>query len=315
MICGTTIGGRSPEVDCRETTCWAWVNYSSAGVAGWRLDLSPGVPMATSTLHVQVKSPPADGAALEALKGQLVPPHLKANYEAGRLKVVIIPVKYDFGELWRWSVILNRFAVSAGNTVGITSAEVGVNVPMYQSPLVWPLEDLNQATSINHAADIRETIVVWALDPHVAAAALPQLLPKLDIPFDAVGVVAHAQRFLEPDVPASAGAQSGSVVATANSDSQDSAGAVSASSGASSPAPAVPSDVESDSDAAAKAPTDTDRPEGIVAEEPPTGQLGSGVDISMWVIAGGGGALAFAMLGAVMVLTVRWRRRRALRVL
>ena len=300
-----------PEVDCKETTCWAWVNYSSAGVAGWRLDLSPGVPMATSTLHVQVKSPPADEEALKALKGQLVPPHLKANYEAGRLKVVIIPVKYDFGELWRWSVLLDRFAVSAGNSVSITRAEVGVNVPMYQSPLVWPLEDLNQATSINHAADIRETIVVWALDPHVAAAALPQLLPKLGIPFDAVGVVAHAQRFLEPDVPASASAQSGSVVATANSDSQDSAGAVSAGSGASSPAPAVPYHVEPATDASPKATTDTNQEGDIVAEEPATGRLGSGVDISKWVIAGGGGALVIAFLVAVIALTARLRRRRA----
>ena len=41
---------------------------------------------------------------------------------------MIIPVKYDFGELWRWSVILNRFAVSAGNTVGITAGRVVLNV-------------------------------------------------------------------------------------------------------------------------------------------------------------------------------------------
>ena len=176
-----------PELDCVKeaprftrggtAACLAWKEHGS-GIAGWRFSHPKGSP-----LYIQVKSPPADEDALEALKGQLVPPHLKANYEAGKFKVVIIPVKYDFGELWRWSVILDRFAVSAGNTVGISRAEVGVNVPMYQSPLVWPLEDLNQATSINHAADIRETIVVWALDPHVAAAALPQLLPKLSSVF------------------------------------------------------------------------------------------------------------------------------------
>ena len=65
----------------------------------------------------------------------------------------------------------------------------------------------------------------WALDPQVAAAALPQLLPKLGIPLDAVGVVAHAERFVEPVVPAGASAQRGKVVDTTNIDSRDSAGA------------------------------------------------------------------------------------------
>ena len=304
-----------PEPDCDEEfpgisspnnrSCHAWQYDPDVGIAGRHRH--------GDKFYVQLKvSDPEDETEIEASEAKLHPSYIRPGQE-----LVIIPVKYDFGELWRWSVILNRFAVSAGNTVGITRAEVGVNVPMYQSPLVWPLEDLNQATSINHAADIRETIVVWALDPHVAAAALPQLLPKLDIPFDAVGVVAHAQRFLEPDVPASAGAQSGSVVATANSDSQDSAGAVAADSSGPSPASAVRSDVESDSDAAAKAPTDSNQAGDIAAEEPPTGRLGSGVDtgVSMWVVAGTGGVVVFAILGAVIFLTVRWHRRRALRVL
>ena len=226
--------------------------------------------------------------------------------------MVIIPVKYEFGELWRWSVILNRFAVSAGNTVGITSAEVGGNHGGYRRPVVWPLADLKKV-NLSDTSEIRETIVVWALDPQVAAAALPQLLPKLGIPLDAVGVVAHAERFVEPVVPAGASAQRGKVVDTTNIDSRDSAGAVAAGSSGPSPASAVPSGVESDSDAAAKAPTDSNQAGDIAAEEPATGRLGSGVDtgVSMWVIAGGGGAVAIAFLVAVIALTARLRRRRA----
>ena len=170
-----------PELDCVKEAprfssgvgagCLAWANHSSAGVAGWRYSYPDG-----NALYIQVKSAPVDEKALEALKGQLVPPRLKANYEAGKLKLVIIRVKYDFEELWHWSVILDRFAVSAGNTVGIASAEIGGNHGGYQKPVVWPLEDLKKV-SLSETSEIRETIVVWALDPQVAAAAMPELLP------------------------------------------------------------------------------------------------------------------------------------------
>ena len=40
-------------------------------------------------------------------------------------------------------------------------------------------------------ANIREILIVWAMDPEVAAAALDDLLPLLGIPVDAVGLVGH----------------------------------------------------------------------------------------------------------------------------
>ena len=140
-----------PELDCVKEAprfssgvgagCLAWANHSSAGVAGWRYSYPDG-----NALYIQVKSAPVDEKALEAPKGQLVPPRLKAIYEAGKLKLVIIRVKYDFEELWHWSVILDRFTVSAGNTVGIASAEIGGNHGGYQKPVVWPLEDLKKVS-------------------------------------------------------------------------------------------------------------------------------------------------------------------------
>ena len=152
-----------PELDCVKeaprftiggtAACLAWKEHGS-GIAGWRFSRPKGSP-----LYIQVKSPPADGAALEALKGQLVPPRLKANYEAGRLKVVIIPVKYDFGELWRWSVILNRFAVSAGNTVGITAGRIVLNVPeMFAGPGRKPVVWLNNEVEPARLNDSRSAL-------------------------------------------------------------------------------------------------------------------------------------------------------------
>ena len=241
-----------PELDCVKEAprfssgvgagCLAWANHSSAGVAGWRYSYPDG-----NALYIQVKSAPVDEKALEALKGQLVPPRLKANYEAGKLKLVIIRVKYDFEELWHWSVILDRFAVSAGNTVGIASAEIGGNHGGYQKPVVWPLEDLKKV-SLSETSEIREKIVVWALDPQVAAAAMPELLPRLGIPLDAVGIIAHADRSVEPPVPA----------------------------GGSSLASDVPSSIGSTSDAPVKATTDTAQTASIAADEPPTERRASG---------------------------------------
>ena len=34
----------------------------------------------------------------------------------------MIPFNYDYEELWRWATILNRFALSAGNTIGVGGA-------------------------------------------------------------------------------------------------------------------------------------------------------------------------------------------------
>ena len=102
-------------------------------------------------------------------------------------KVEIIPVKYSAWELRRWATILQRFAVSAGNTIGIVNARVHWN----QQGGFYPQLFLNGLSSANDSpADRRETIEVWTRgDQQVVADALPVLLPLLGIPVDAVGVV------------------------------------------------------------------------------------------------------------------------------
>ncbi len=95
--------------------------------------------------------------------------------------IEIIRVKYDFGELWRWATILDRFAVSAGNTIGIVDAKVGWN----RSPDLY-LNGLSQAKRVR---DRRETINIYAREPQRVAAALPELLLLLGIPVDAVGII------------------------------------------------------------------------------------------------------------------------------
>ena len=145
-------------------------------------------------VYVQLKvSDPDDEDEMQALKDRLHPDYFRPDWE-----VITIPVKYDFGELWRWSVVLDRFAVSVGNTVGITDAYVARNstgLRLKNKPLVWMNgvePDREDSTGSDwDGTSIRTILVVWAVDPHLAAAALPELLPELGIPADAVGLVAH----------------------------------------------------------------------------------------------------------------------------
>ena len=98
-----------PDPDCDEefgsrvwNSCRSWKEHSGLGIAGSRSNK-------IDTSYIQVKNAPDDDDELEALKQQIAP-----GYESSGYEIEIIPVNYDFGELWKWSVILDRFALSAG---------------------------------------------------------------------------------------------------------------------------------------------------------------------------------------------------------
>ena len=153
----------------------------------------PDLPLAgwenqDDTLYVQIKDPPEDESELKALKDRLVP-----TWQEDGLEITLVPVKYDFEDLWRWSVILNRFAVSPGNTAGIIGGKVTFNHQMYGSLVTLPIVWLNGVEPVRWGDKItyRTILMVWAVDEEHAAAAMPELLPALGIPADAVSLVAH----------------------------------------------------------------------------------------------------------------------------
>ena len=192
-----------PEPNCgdlRSSSCQMWERHPGLGIAG-----SHGNAEAS---YYQIKNPPTDDSGLEALKkkldichGQVAPCKMTAPdgrtwyLSRGRSNTVIIPVKHDFEELWRWSVILNRFAVSSGNTIGITRATVSWNSGAHRpnNPDVVYLNGVKPATD-REPEHMREMVVLRARDIHVAAAALPVLLPQLGIPVDAVGIVRRSDQ-------------------------------------------------------------------------------------------------------------------------
>ena len=263
-------------------SCHAWQYDPSGGIAGVkhkydvRYDSSAGAVIQTlDAVYVQLKvSDPDDEEEMQTLRDELHPDYFGSDWE-----LITIPVKYDFEELWRWSVVLDRFAVSAGNTVGITDAEVGYNTAAHRpndEPLVWmndvePLQE-DETGSDSDWSTVRTILMVWAADPHVAAATLPELLPALGIPADAVGLVAH-----DDTTPVIAELAIGRVETQSSDASQTQAREGDYTSGAPSPAP-----------------VDGDR--AMQGE-------------SMWIIVGGGLVMGLVILGTVLGVSLRLRRR------
>ena len=177
-----------PELDCYEefpygvapvSSCRAWERnlgtYRMAGVHADRLSQDQYIQI--------VMDLPGDHVELEALKEEIVPTDRRYGYE-----IHLISVPYDFGELWRWSVILERFANSTGNTIGITRSGITANdYPHLPSPVISRRGA--RPSSSKDVSTWRETVYVGALDAEQVADALPDLLPQLGIPTDAVTIV------------------------------------------------------------------------------------------------------------------------------
>ena len=107
--------------------------------------------------------------------------------------IVLIPVKYGPGELMRWVEILNRFALSTGNTIGLYEATIDDNRETKEFEVVFSSAGPGPARMTEDGrydlSTVRTIILVAGFDAQRIAAALPTLLPLLGIPADAVGVI------------------------------------------------------------------------------------------------------------------------------
>ena len=186
-----------PKMDCEQEVsfgCYRWEEHPDLGIAGHNSNSG-------GTSYYQIKNPPMDEAGLEAIRREISPCYdlvgLNTYVKDGKKRycnrratstIVIIPVKYDYYDLWRWATVLDRFAVSAGNTLGITDAIVSWNSGG-RRPAVVHFDSVPTAVG-DDPSEMRETIVLQARgDVHRVAEALPSLLKQLRIPLDAVGIV------------------------------------------------------------------------------------------------------------------------------
>ena len=158
-------------------SCLNWERNPDIRVAGWQ---------STDKAYVQVRIPDGDASKIAAAKEAVIQ---SKRIGLNEDNVEIIPVNHDYEELWRWSTVLDRFANSSGNTLGITSASLGYNINRYagEPTVVWPLDDIEEAH--DNRAEWRTIIHLQTLDVPGTATALPQLLRQLAIPVDAVGLI------------------------------------------------------------------------------------------------------------------------------
>ena len=202
-----TSGARSPETDGFAVSDVDLTNFPEyrSPWSTYPEDLEIlGVHSSSVDLAFQVKSPPEDQAKFEAAKQAVIA-------EFGE-PITFVPVKYIHKDLWRWAIVLHRFALSAGNTIGITSAGVTDNRGAYPEGTLWPLDSLRPPGTNEYGNprvdEIRNTIEVWSRNPQQTLDALPVLLPQLGIPVDAVGIVPfdlQKQVMTFPSGPTSAG--------------------------------------------------------------------------------------------------------------
>ena len=189
-----------PEVDCgdifvvssiSELSCAIWQRFPEFHFAGNHPSLQWSNYSDATNHYFQMKIPPAKAKEWESIILERNPGFSEEGDD-----VVVLPVKHDFGDLWRYAVILQRFSVSTGNTIGIMDARVGVNIRAFQGEAKtinasdeMELVEYYDSPPIDDWAKFRETVLLTAHHAEVVLEALPVLLPLLDIPVDAVGVI------------------------------------------------------------------------------------------------------------------------------
>ena len=172
-------------MDCSARThlpaggCSVARRHPDLGIAGWI--------SRPATNHVQIKAAPDDAERIRTVREALVAFFPKVTDE----RLVTIPVKYSYEELLRWATILDRFSLSASNTLGITGAGLRHNSRQHNDDVF--LSGLQEREGENFLT-YRTTIAVWSKKPRETADALPRLLGQFNIPVDAVGLVTASYR-------------------------------------------------------------------------------------------------------------------------
>ena len=158
--------------------------------------------------------PPTGEAEVATAKAAL----LKGTAYESAERFVFVSARHTFEETWRAKILLERFAESEGNTLGIRHVGFGNNI-RYNDEDVFlhgyqvrgKLDDgrIDQTT-------VRGFVILWAPDAQRVADAVPQLASQLGIPATTVGMVRDTH--LAGETFGQVGGGSGSAGASAEAD-------------------------------------------------------------------------------------------------
>ena len=172
-------------------SCNTWDSYPSLGLASSYADTW------NDKAYYYVKAEAGEEEAKVVAAKETLMRSQPDYLTEGRLVVVAVP--HDFEELWRWSLVLDRFAESAGNTIGITNARLHFNTlgglgkdRRYVFPLAYAPDLTDQIKDDHGFPDglrYRLIIQVETLEFEKTVAGMPQLLKQLEIPESAVGLI------------------------------------------------------------------------------------------------------------------------------
>ena len=165
----------------QQPSCELWLRHPDLGIAGYFPETPQGV-------FVQVKAGPGVGDDIERIRRSLIDSTIYSGVLTDE-NLHVAPTAYNFGELWRWRKILDRFAHSAGNSIGVFGAQLRPNWIELPYAVVYTPQGLGSGSRAD-GASLGETIVLWSLNLDATLEALPRLLAQLDIPAEAVGIVA-----------------------------------------------------------------------------------------------------------------------------
>ena len=160
-----------PEVDCHDShtvvflSCDAWKLFPELRIASARFTYS-------EELHMEIKALPDEETERIAFAREFM---LQRDPEMAESELHVRAVGHDFGDLHRWKTIIDRFAHSDGNSVGILKAQIlPFDIVLTSGPIARPIEPAGYWNQL--------TIHVETFDTVSTTNALPILLPQLGIP-------------------------------------------------------------------------------------------------------------------------------------
>ena len=183
-----------PPIDCGDT-------FAFHTLACQMREIFPGLEIAQwkdgSEIYVEVKATSGEEERAVADARAAIVEFFQLDHDQAQL-VIVIPVRHSYEDLWRYRMILDRFAVSAGNSVGILRSRISDTTvsAAATSRIAFPVPGIEQVlrdeNGVFDQSRNRATLWLWTADFDSTLASLDRLLPQLGIPTDAVGVVIEA---------------------------------------------------------------------------------------------------------------------------